>query len=212
MKLYIIGIGPGSIEYLSQIAINTVENSDIVVGSERALDLFEDKNINESIAFNVHNLQEKLEYSVDLAINGKSVSLLSTGDPGFSGLLKPVLKIAKEKNFNEDNVEIIPGISSLQLAAAKCKISWDDANIMTFHGRENEKDVLDIIDNGKITIALPSRSVKDMAEFLIKSGVNPDRKVTICERLSYEDEMIFESKLKDVIKTDFIYMCIIIIY
>ncbi|OWT33425.1 precorrin-6y C5,15-methyltransferase (decarboxylating) subunit CbiE [Methanobrevibacter sp. 87.7] len=209
-KLYIIGIGPGSKEYLTYKAVKTVQNADIVIGSQRAINLFDD--INKTIIFNVKNLHKNLEESVDIAINGKNVALLSTGDPGFSGLLSPILEISKEKNFNIDNIEVIPGISSLQLASGKSKISWDKANIMTFHGRKNINDILEIIDNGKPTIALPSRKVKDMTQYLIDNGVNPERKVMVCERLSYPDEKIVKSTLKDISNSEFTYMCVMVIY
>jgi cobalt-precorrin-7 (C5)-methyltransferase len=209
-KLYIVGIGPGSKEYLTKIAIKTVKKADFVIGSKRALDLFEE--YNEKIELNVKDLQEKLELGVDLSINNKSVCMLSTGDPGFSGILKPVLKIAKEKGVDEDKIEVIPGISSLQLSAAKTKIPWDDANIITLHGRENQEDILKILDNGKTTIVLPSKSVKDMAEFLIKSGIDKEREVVICEKLSYNDEKIVRTTLKDVSKSDFTYLCVMTIF
>ena len=209
-KLYIIGIGPGSKDYLTFKAISTVKEADITIGSKRAIDLFDD--LNETIVFNVKNLHENLEDAVELAINGKTIALLSTGDPGFSGVLNPILKIAKEKNFNEEYIEVIPGISSLQLAASKNNLPWDNVNIMTFHGRENIEDIFNVINNGKVTIALPSKSVKDMAQFLIDNEINPNRKVTICERLSYSDEKIVKSTLKEVANSDFTYMCVMIIY
>lgn len=209
-KIYIVGIGPGSSEYLTKKAIDTVKNSDITVGSARAIDLFDD--IQEKISFNVKDLVDKLEEGVELAIEGKNVSILSTGDPGFSGVLNTVLRIAKEKGFNKEDIEVIPGISSLQLAASKNHIQWDMANVMTFHGRENIEDILEVIDNGKPTIALPSRKVKDMAQFLLDNGVNPNRKVTVCERLSYDDEKIVHSNIKEIANSEFTYMCIMIIY
>lgn len=211
-KLYIIGIGPGSKDYLSYKAVDTVNNLDCVIGSKRAIDLFEDLDKNKTKIFNVKNLHENLEEAVDLAIAGKRIGLLSTGDPGFSGLLTPITKICSEKGLNMENVEVIPGISSLQLAASSNKIPWDDANIMTFHGRENIEDILPIINNGKPTIALPSRTIKDMVKFLINNGVDSERKITVCERLSYPDEKIVNSTLKEILNSDFGYMCIMIIY
>ena len=95
-KIYIIGIGPGSSEYLTKKAVDTVKTSDYTVGSTRAIDLFDD--VNNKIAFNVKDLLDKLEKGVDLAIEGNTVSILSTGDPGFSGVLNTVLRIANEKN------------------------------------------------------------------------------------------------------------------
>ena len=193
-KIYIIGIGPGSSEYLTKKAVDTVKTSDYTVGSTRAIDLFDD--VNNKIAFNVKDLLDKLEKGVDLAIEGNTVSILSTGDPGFSGVLNTVLRIANEKNFPEEKIEVIPGISSLQLAAARNHIQWDNANVMTFHGRENIEDILKVINNGKTTIPLPSKKVRDIAQFLLDNGVYEHREVVVCERLSYDDEIIVRSTLK----------------
>ena len=209
-KIYIIGIGPGSSEYLTKKAVDTVKTSDYTVGSTRAIDLFDD--VNNKIAFNVKDLLDKLEKGVDLAIEGNTVSILSTGDPGFSGVLNTVLRIANEKNFPEEKIEVIPGISSLQLAAARNPIQWDNANVMTFHGRENIEDILKVINNGKTTIALPSKKVRDMAQFLLDNGVDEHREVVVCERLSYDDEKIVRSTLKDIANSEFTYMCIMVIY
>lgn len=209
-KIYIIGIGPGSSEYLTKKAVDTVKTSDYTVGSTRAIDLFDD--VNNKIAFNVKDLLDKLEKGVDLAIEGNTVSILSTGDPGFSGVLNTVLRIANEKNFPEEKIEVIPGISSLQLAAARNHIQWDNANVMTFHGRENIEDILKVINNGKTTIALPSKKVRGMAQFLLDNGVDEHREVVVCERLSYDDEKIVRSTLKDIANSEFTYMCIMVIY
>lgn len=209
-KIFIVGIGPGASEYLTKKAIDTVKTSDYTVGSTRAIELFDD--VQNKIDFNVKNLLDKIKEGVQLACDGNTISILSTGDPGFSGVLNTVLRISKEKNFPKENIEVVPGISSLQLAAAKCHIQWDSANVMTFHGRENIEDILPIINNGKTTIALPSRKVKDMAQFLIDNGVDEDRKVVVCERLSYPDENIVESTLKQLAQSEFTYMCIMVIY
>lgn len=209
-KIFIVGIGPGASEYLTKKAIDTVKTSDYTVGITRAIELFDD--VQNKIDFNVKNLLDKIEEGVQLACDGNTISILSTGDPGFSGVLNTVLRISKEKNFPKENIEVVPGISSLQLAAAKCHIQWDSANVMTFHGRENIEDILPIINNGKTTIALPSRKVKDMAQFLIDNGVDEDRKVVVCERLSYPDENIVESTLKQIAQSEFTYMCIMVIY
>ncbi len=209
-KIYIIGIGPGASEYLTKKAIDTVKMSDYTVGSTRAIELFDD--VQNKIAFNVKELLDKLEEGVKLAVDGNTVSILSTGDPGFSGVLNTVLRLSDENNFSKENIEVIPGISSLQLAAAKCHIQWDNANVMTFHGRENIEEILPVINNGKTTIALPSRKVKDMAQFLLDNGIEADRKVTVCERLSYPDEKIVTTTLDEIADSEFTYMCIIIIY
>lgn len=209
-KIYIVGIGPGSSEYLTKKALDTVKMSDFTVGSTRAIDLFDD--VQNKITFNVKDLLDKLEEGIKLAAEGNTVSILSTGDPGFSGVLNTVLRLSDENNFSRQDIEVIPGISSLQLAAARCHIQWDNANVMTFHGRENIEDILPVINNGKVTIALPSRKVRDMAQFLLDNGVEADRRVTVCERLSYPDEKIVTTSLNNIASSEFTYMCIIVIY
>ena len=210
-KLYIAGIGPGSADYVTPAARNAVKSAEITIGSKRALDLFPEAN--KSIPLNVKDVQEKLEMAVDLVNKGTSVCVLSTGDPGFSGVLKPIQRIISGKNLEKSiDLEVIPGISSLQLCAARARIPWDDADLMTFHGRENSLEVIDILDNGRPTIALPSKSTKDMALFLLDNGVEGNRKVAIGERLSYPDEKVVFTTLKEVADSDFTYMCVMVIY
>lgn len=203
-KLYIVGIGPGSKEYLTEASRKAVKSSDVVFGSKRALDLFKK---DEKIELNAKNMKDIMKQAINMVKDGKNVSLLSTGDPGFSGILKPILKL------NSDiDMEIIPGVSSVQLCAAKLKIPWDEANIITLHGKGTSKHVLDVIDDGKTTMMLPDFKPAELAQFFIENGVDPDRKVTICEKLSYEDEKVIKTSLKNVLEMEFSYMSIMVLY
>jgi cobalt-precorrin-7 (C5)-methyltransferase len=204
-KLYVVGIGPGSRDYLTQAALNAVNSSDTVMGSKRALDLF--KTDSQKIEINAKNMNECLKESVDKVKNGKTVAILSTGDPGFSGVLKPILNL---KSGVE--IEVIPGVSSVQLCAAKLKIPWDDADLITMHGKGICEEILDIIENGKPSIILPNFKPAELAEFLIENGVDENRKTAVCEKLSYEDGKIVESTLKDILQMEFSYMCVMVIY
>lgn len=50
-----------------------------------------------------------------------------------------------------------------------------------------------------------------MAQFLLDNEVNPEREVIVCERLSYPEERIVKSTLKEIAKSEFTYMCVMII-
>jgi len=152
----------------------------------------------------------KIELAISKVEEDRSVSVLSTGDPGFSGILKPVLK--KVGDRDDIHVEVVPGISSIQLCAARLQIPWDGADLITLHGKGISKKVLKVIDNGKPTIILPNFKIDEVANFLIENGANPDRKVAICERLSYDDEKIVITALKGVLEEEFSYMCIMVVY
>lgn len=204
-KLYVVGTGPGSGDYLTHAALNAVKDSDMVIGSKRALDLF--KTDSQKIEINAKNMNESLKEAVDKVKNGKTVAILSTGDPGFSGVLKPILNL---KSGIE--IEVIPGVSSVQMCAAKLKIPWDDADLITMHGKGIFEEILDIIDNGKPSIILPNFKPAELAKFLIDKGVDKNRKTAVCEKLSYENEKIVESTLKDISEMEFSYMCVMVVY
>ncbi len=204
-KLYIVGIGPGSRNYLTSAAINAVQKSDAVIGSKRALELFDTDS--PKIQLNAKNMKESLKNAINKTKNGEVISILSTGDPGFSGVLKPILNLK-----SDIEIEVIPGVSSIQLCAAKLKIPWDEANIVTMHGKGISKDILETIDNGKPSIILPNFKIADLVHFLIEKGISEERKVAVCEKLSYDDEKIVEASLKDISKLNFSYMSILVIY
>lgn len=208
MVLYLVGAGPGSPDFVTPAAQRAVEKSNLIIGSERVLKLFDGNG--KKIAFNGENVREKLEEAVKRAAVGETVSIISTGDPGFSGVLKPVNEIIKELNINVD-VQVIPGISSIQMCAARLLLPWNQANILTLHGRKNT-EILKVINSGKPTILLPSKNPSETASFLIDNGVDPRREVAVCERLSYPDERIMKMKLEDVKSSKFSYMCVMVIY
>ncbi len=206
VKLYIIGTGPGSSDYLTTAAIKAAESVDVLVGSQRALDLFPGFS-GEALVLKARNMSEMMKKSISLVDAGKNVAILSTGDPGFSGVLKPIMDLRKDLDL-----EVIPGISSLQVAAARLHMPWDQVNLLTLHGKGNSEIILDFMDNGKPTIVLPDFQVEKLAQFLMENGVDPDRKVSVCERLSYPDERIVKGTLKEVAAMDFTYLCVVVIY
>lgn len=206
--LYLVGAGPGSHDFVTPAAQKAVEKSDLIIGSERILELFDEKG--EKLIFNGENVRERLKEGIKRAAQGETVSIISTGDPGFSGVLKPVNEIIEDLDINVD-VHVIPGISSIQLCAARLLLPWNHADILTLHGGK-DAEIFKIIDNGKPTILLPSKDPSETASFLIENGVDPHRKVAICERLSYPDERVMKMKLEDVKNSKFNYMCVMVIY
>jgi cobalt-precorrin-7 (C5)-methyltransferase len=205
-KLYLVGVGPGSGKYLTFEALNVVGSSDILIGSKRALKLFPDTKA-EKIELNAKNMGEMLNLAVSKACEGRAVVLLSTGDPGFSGVLKPIKKLAGKLE-----VEVIPGISSIQICASKLQIPWDDANIITMHGKGISDELISLLLNGRPTIILPNNTIKETVKYLLDQGIDPTRKAAVCENLSYEDERIVEVQLKEILNEQFGYMCVLVVY
>ena len=205
-KLYVVGIGHGSAVYLTFKSKKIVDSVDILMGSKRALDLFPGSE-GEQIQLNAVNMKSQLKLAVSKVIHGKSVALLSTGDPGFSGILKPILELS-----DDVEIEVVPGISSLQLCAAKLQIPWDNTNLITLHGKGLSNLLLRLINNGKPTIILPNFKVDELIRYLISNGIDGDRKAVVCEKLGYPDERIVKKSLNNLLKIKFCYMSIVVVY
>ena len=129
-KLYVVGIGPGSVENMTVRAVETIKKSDIVIGYTKYLDiissLIENKKVfSTGMRGEVERCRQALELSRD-----NVVSIVSTGDSGIYGMAGLILEMRKD-----EDVEIIPGITASSAAGSvvgaplmhdNCNISLSD--------------------------------------------------------------------------------------
>ena len=213
-KLSVVGIGPGSLDYVTPAARKTVQDADVVIGAERSLSLFRKDIRGEAVALTAKNVTEVLEYAAESAEKGKTVALLSTGDPGFSGLLRSILKKTRGKDVE---VNVIPGVSSIQACAARLCMCWDEISLFTFHKgttTERKAQLLKAVREGKDVMLLPDPKAfppPEIARFLMNSGLDKDTPVFVCERLTLSDERIVESTLERAATLDFGALCVMVI-
>jgi cobalt-precorrin-7 (C5)-methyltransferase len=213
-KISIVGAGPGSPDYVTPIAKKTVRNAQLVIGAERALDLFAGGVKGETLKLTAKNMNETLNKAVDLAQKGKSVVILSTGDPGFSGLLRTFLRVAKGKSVE---VEVVPGISSVQVCAARLSMPWDELSLFSFHdgvSAEKKAKLVAVVKDGRDALLLPDPknfSPAQAAKFLIESGVDAAIPVFVCENLTLSDERVVSSMLGEVARSSFSPLCVMVI-
>jgi cobalt-precorrin-7 (C5)-methyltransferase len=212
-KLKLVGMGPGSPDYITLIAAKTVENADVVIGAKRALELFQDHINGESLLLTAQNIKEGLKYGVSSAEAGKNVTILSTGDPGFSGLLGSLINVAG-KNVD---VDVIPGVSSIQVCAARLRMRWDTADLISFHAdASNEKKLrlVEALKDGKKVMLLPdpnSFTPKDVARFLVDNKIDDDTSVSICENLTLDNERTVTSTLRGILEQKFDRLCVMVV-
>jgi cobalt-precorrin-7 (C5)-methyltransferase len=213
-KLNVVGVGPGSLDYVTPAARKTVQDADVVIGAERSLSLFRKDIKGEAVALTAKNVNEVLKYAAASAEKGKTVALLSTGDPGFSGLLRPILKNTRGKDVE---VNVIPGVSSIQACAARLCICWDEMSLFSFHKgttAEKQAQLAKAVTEGKNIMLLPDPKAfppREIARFLIESGLDKETPVFVCERLTLSDERIMESTLERVATLNFNALCVMVI-
>jgi precorrin-6y C5,15-methyltransferase (decarboxylating) CbiE subunit len=170
MKIVGVGAGPG---LLTEEAISVIENAQVIFGSKRALELAKEHIKCEASILTDYTLK---------MLPGNAV-VLSTGDPMLSGLGK----------YAKNGDEIIPGISSLQLACARLRLDIDDISVITAHSRDIDairKRLLSELNRGKNVFLLPDSSfgALEVAKFLSDHGLL--REIAVCQQLGYPDEKI----------------------
>jgi len=213
-KLIIVGVGPGSPDYVTPAAKKAVQEAQVVVGAERSLSLFRGDIKGEWLKLTARNVDQALEYAAESVRKGKAVALLSTGDPGFSGLLKSVL----DRKLGKDvEIVVVPGVSSVQVCAARLRMRWDNVDLFTFHDGVNAAEkarLADAVKAGNAVMLLPEPkafSPGEIASFLIDAGADEATPVVVCENLTLSNERIVETTLKDASEQDFAPMCVMVV-
>jgi len=213
-KISIIGVGPGSPDYITPIARKKVQKAQLIIGAERALSLFKGDINGEEIKLTAKNLNKALTHAIEAAETGKSVALLSTGDPGFSGLLKTFLKASNGRNVE---IDVTPGVSSIQVCAARLQLGWDEAKLFSFHDGVNareKEELAEAIAKGENVMLLPDPkafSPSDVAKFLIGKGVAEDTSAFVCENLTLEDERVVAGTLGGIVGKSYGSLCVMVI-
>lgn len=211
-KLYLVGVGPGSPKYIPEIIKDIITKSNYVIGYEYTLKTISHL-INKEFQ-KVYQITMNDQDSIYLEVlskmeDGQFCTVPFTGDVNFSEseVVDRLLEI-----FGEDNVELIPGISSIQVAASKAKIPLDKSTIISFHVTEDIEDkkqeLLNAVRHRRNVILLPRPwnnnpimefMQSDIAIYLKKNGIKTSElDVWVFEFLTTSDEQIFKGKLNEL--------------
>lgn len=115
-KLFLVGIGPGSADGMTQAAKAALEQSEVLCGYTVYLDLvrqqYPDK---ETYTTPMTRELERCRWAIDRAAEGKTVAMLCSGDAGVYGMAGPVLELAEGKAIE---IEVVPGVTAALSGAA----------------------------------------------------------------------------------------------
>ena len=177
MKIVGVGCGPGM---LTEEAVRAISDARIIFGAKRAIAL---------AAAHIPAgcvVREMTTFRPEQPLPDDAV-ILSTGDPQLAGL-------------GYLDGEVIPGISSLQVAAARLRIPLEQVSVVTAHGKEYGSalaSVADELKRGKIAfiIADPKFSITALCTTL--EGITEGILVAVCEDLGYPTEKIQIGSVSD---------------
>jgi cobalt-precorrin-7 (C5)-methyltransferase len=224
-KLFVIGVGPGSPKYLTDVAKEAIAKSHYVVGYKYTLSTIEgfiDKNKQQVFQVTMQTQEDIYQDIYAKMKDGEYCTVPFTGDVNFSEseVVDRLLEI-----FGSDNVEIIPGISSIQVAAAKAHVPTDKAFIVTFHITDDiedkKREMLEAISEGRSVILLPRPWPRDrsrhfmqseIAKFLRESGIDTTKlKVWVFEHLTTDKETAFRGMVVDLEGKEFSALSVVVV-
>ncbi len=223
--LFVIGVGPGSPLYLTEIAKQTVKKSRYIIGYKYTLKAIEDvidRNVQKVYEVTMKNQEEIYQQVFKNMTDGEFCLVPFTGDVNFSEseVVDRLIQI-----FGDMNVEIIPGISSVQVASSRSKVPLDKCHVVTFHvtGDIEIKKlelIKTVIDNRSvILLPRPWRNNQqknfmpsEIAFFLKENGIDTTKiKVWVFENLTTEKETIFKGNISDLEGKEFGDLCVMVI-
>ena len=189
----IIGIGDDGLEGLTSTARSLLEAADLVVGSESLLAGLPGGTESIAVGGDLDELLTLIQQHRD-----RQLVLLSTGDPLFYGVARFLCdKLGKEQ------FDVIPHVSSMQLAFARVKESWDDAFLVNVATQPLDRIVekarlaekVGLFTNDEVTPRHVSQALLD-AEIDYFSAY-------VCENLGSPDECVTHGSLADVSQQEF---------
>lgn len=183
-KVIVAGCGPGAEDLITPAARNAALLADVLVVSSRLEKLFPESRA-ERIDSGV-DIEGTIRRIAARRDEGKQVVVLATGDPGVFSLAQPVIR-----HFGRENCEVIPGISSIQVAFARLGLPWHDAVIVSAHKENPEITARELDAAGKIVLLGGRTEGLRWISGILKE-IGADRRVFLCEELTLPGERIAE--------------------
>lgn len=177
----LIGVGPGDPNMLTAEARDAIERADLLMGASRLLDAILDCGAPAVPAYKPEEILSILE-----ELRPKLACVLFSGDSGFWSGAQGLVRRLEEKGME---YRILPGISSVQLLAARLCRSWKDWTLASAHGQT--VDILSHLSVSRPAFFLTGGG-EDPARIcrtLVEAGL-PELCVTVGENLSYPDERL----------------------
>lgn len=178
----IIGMGM-TLEDLTARHLEIIDNADVLVGGKRLLDLFDEsrarkKNIGKDIDGIVDFVRQEMKTN--------KVVVLASGDPLFFGIGRRLVK-----EIGTRHTVVYPNISAVSAAFAQIREPWDDALVISLHGRKNENQLFKALEEeNKIAVLTdPKNNPARLAGRLLANQFT-NYKMCVLEALGAESEKI----------------------
>jgi len=206
-EVYAVGVGPGSPRYITDVVKEIILYSDTVVGYKYTLKTIERLLVNKEVHEITMQDQEEVYQKIAKTLGDKTLVVPFTGDVNFSEseVVDRLIEIF-------GNVQIIPGISSIQVAASKARVPLDKSKVITMHVttsiEEKKIELQKALLDGYSVVLVPRPWPKDPSKNFMQSEIafylkvhgfdTSKMKVHVFEFLTTEKETSFVGTVKDL--------------
>ncbi|MDH3395030.1 MAG: precorrin-6y C5,15-methyltransferase (decarboxylating) subunit CbiE [Nitrosopumilus sp.] len=206
-KIFAVGVGPGSPKYITEIVKEVIQNCDIIIGYKYTLKIIEHLSKGKEIYEITMNDQEESYQRILPKLCDRTLVIPFTGDVNFSEseVVDRLIEI-----FGK--VEIIPGISSIQIAASRAQVPLDKSKVITMHVttpiEDKKLELQKALIDGFSVILVPRPWPKqpdkhfmpsEIAIYLRQNNFDTSRiKVHVYEAITTENETSFVGTVKDL--------------
>lgn len=206
-EVYAVGVGPGSPRYITDVVKELILYSEVVVGYKYTLKTIERLLVNKEVHEITMENQEEVYQRIAKTLGDKTCVIPFTGDVNFSEseVVDRLIQIF-------GNVQIVAGVSSIQVAAAKAQVPLDKSKVITMHVstsiEEKKIELQKAILDGYSVIIIPRPWPKDLSKHFMQSEISfylknqgfdtSKIRVHVFEDLTTEKETHFIGTLKDL--------------
>ena len=195
VRLAVVGVGDDGAAGLSPRARGIVQEAELLVGGHRQLQMFPE---HPAERLPIVGRLEAVYERIAPELGRRRVVVLASGDPCFFGI-GPLLA----ERFGRDRVEIVPNVGCVALAFARLGEGWQDAMVVSAHGRP----LVDAVRRarGATKLAVLTDDVNTPARFaraLLEAGAG-GRAASVFEHLGGPDERAFHGSLEEVTTQEF---------
>ena len=203
-QLIVVGIGPGSIDFILPEALRAIETAAFLVGGARALQTYAKPHQRQyKVGADIAGLLQTIRQ--ELAV--RDVTVMVSGDPGYYSLLETF-----RRELPQARIRVIPGISSFQLAFARIGLPWQKARLLSAHGRKPEPAALVREPGVALSFLTDVRQHPAViAGWLQEQGWPQTARVWLCKNLSYPEETVVAMTLVESLNISGFESCVMVV-
>ncbi len=198
----IIGVLDDGAESLSPIALSKIKSADLIIGGSRTLELFQSHFKKNAAQKDLRGQLTQIPSWLEHARQKQQFTvILATGDPLCHGIGQYLLK-----KVGAEYCEILPNISTLQLACTRLGLAWQEAKICSIHTKDaGEWDQHSDIRHGLYPLlnacqqyerlavfTSPENSPDRIARMLLLENMAAQFTISVAEKLLTNDECIHQ--------------------